>query len=1344
MLDTERFKLEDLTDYTNVVGSPEVYINGRQLSSSNASQFLQGQYLFPLTGYDKLYRYSIRYKNELGIESEYKDYVLVYTTKPSTQVRVTGTQKVNRRLVAINDTNSINSSYLLDRSTMQVLNFDIAGQEIYTDTKTNQQIVFLSKRAESDININLQVKCNVNPVYIERYDIPSGYHISNDYTYNMQVIPDYAPAVVANIWNFVLARNESISMTFDQVSTDGDKISLANSTYNLYYDTNKDGIAETLIKAGRADEFNGYKPDKLGTYKVQFYVEEEFSPTEPTIAKFITVADKQFTIVERQFYVENLAPSTQIYIDVPQNYPEVDVIVLNDEGITRELNNDIVSTNVSFRNELIRQSLNPSVQIWDLYTYVYSQSASKVENSGWQYPSASVSYSSNGYSGTLARYSVENNRYKVDEGEYVTSAVKTTRANKEVIGYKEDGSIDWGRTSNPQLPDSITVNGVTCYKVDSQSGTEIETFSTGKDGKRYLSLVTIPWTAFYEGEKTEWVANWVWYDDYTGYYSGTIYKYIKQTFNPVYRDTSNKYMVYFASSSLNNLVDYTTIKNKAAAKVIVIGNNTVKNDNRIQKDLFIDSSKSLTEIYKEIVAYISNDNVQERGAVVLVDTVFNISFADYDLEGDPIQTNGFQIVHNQNYFDNPMGQATNTRTDFNESGYTLINLPNKFNKSGEFSLYRKVKDLPTDHPDKSELSNNAKISLLVHRKPIASCALDWTFINANGTYKTNWLDTSYDPDLQFKDTEKYEDGKSKKGIRERKIKYRKAGETEWIYEIPNNLAPARYELEYVVKDNFNVWSDPFKLTFELPSIPPAQIQAKLKTELPKYSLAGVPASENLIAYDVWTRYPFDLKLQLALFDGATQVSSTQEILQNVNTGTKTGQDMYWKDIVHNIPAILKGTATNPKDYIMRIRAVDTLISTRYTDISFNVRVKTPIDLVAEINGSQSGLKLTAGKNIDIKAITSKYANNSYNVTENASYPNKSKSGVTVTFFYGTTYATTVTPPVLMNKSIPHIISGTTANWSLKKVLPLTVPASPKGIKNYKVRFVATLPSGEVEEKILDFEYVHNTPPVIDEGKIFADLNMGYIYENDDVNYTLKFRDENLTALKVNVKLYNISNLVTPIKEYNQTILPNGTSYDLYTLRLIDDIPIGNYKVVATVADDYDEKATLEIPFEAHDLWVKGAVGHTEKWNENRTMYNTKYKEDIEKYTFKLGDSNYLAGVPRTDIVYWSGEAFETSSDTTEINIASKVICKKVSVEIVNSDKPADKNYLSWLNPKNAKQEEWYLYYTKTEWDNKWGNTKPQKLILRFTAYFNNDWIETDDVEIIIDNQDPFWKLHREW
>ncbi len=43
-----------------------------------------------------------------------------------------------------------------------------------------------------------------------------------------------------------------------------------------------------------------------------------------------------------------------------------------------------------------------------------------------------------------------------------------------------------------------------------------------------------------------------------------------------------------------------------------------------------------------------------------------------------------------------------------------------------------------------------------------------------------------------------------------------------------------------------------------------------------------------------------------------------------------------------------------------------------------------------------------------------------------------------------------------------------------------------------------------------------------------------------------------------------------------------------------------------------------------------------------------------------------------------------------------------------------------------------------------GADKKQELTLRFTAYFNNDWVETYDVKVYMDNQDDYWKLHRAW
>ncbi|QSX06073.1 hypothetical protein JYG23_00990 [Sedimentibacter sp. zth1] len=1293
MLDTEKFKLYDNTDLVN--GEERTTkLNGRLLTGYEEQQFLNGEWLFPLTGRDEIYNYEITYISPNGVTSIYSSFVKVYTTKPKTQVFVTGKQKENRLLTAINDTRSVNTSYLLARSTITPINFDVMGEAIYIGSKDDNSIEFISKSYETDINVNLQVLCTVNPRYIERDDIPNSYHISNDYTYWLQVVPDYEPAVLCNIWNFVLTRNEQLSMTYEAVSTDGDKITV--DTYKLYYDEDNDDIAEKLIKSGSSSELASYTPTKLGTYKIVFYVEETFGDGEQTLEQFITEADKKTKTLERNFYVDNLAPSTEIYVDVPFDYPEVDLIVLNDENIARELNNDIVSTRVNFMNNLIRKSLNPSVQIWDLHTYIYEQGASSSKHTGGSYPPSNISYSSNGYSGTLSRYRVVNNDYQKDMGEYVTK----TETRTETASRSQSGKVMLPKTTDGnRTPTSISYNSGGFVGTLSRSGGIANYSSTAiMDNGTYLGY-SYSFTQYYSGtvRKTTqvWVSDWQWFDDYTGYYSGTIYKPVKQQFKPTYRDTSNKYLIYFANDRVNNLTDYQTIMNLADSKVIVIGNSTVRNDTRIKKDLFIDSTKDLQTIQQEIIEYISNDNPQERGIVVLKDEVFNVSFADVDLEGDAIVLDGFQVVHNQNYFDNPMGQEVNTRIVFDENAFNLSTLPNKLTKSGEYTFYRRVKDNPAEKPSESEISNIAEIKIYVHRKPIAKAKLDWTFNNTNGTYKTTWVDKSYDPDMQYKDPE------GTKGIRERKIKYHEVGATEWIYEIPDNLKPAKYELEYIVKDNFGVWSDPFIMNFELPTIPPAQLEAKLKTELSQFSLNGVPASENLIAYDMHTRYPFDLKLELTLMKGSKEIAPTKSVIYSTSTATKTNQDINWNDIKYNIPATLKSD-----DYSMRIRAVDTAVPTRYKDIFFNVKVKTPINLQPMLQGKTKDIKITADKNYSITATTTKYVNKSY-----------TNSNVKVTMFNGTPYAKTYT------------LNGVYNNWNL---ITSTSSAAPDG--NYTAKYVATLPSGEQQTKYITYQYIHNTPPVIDDSEIKANINDSYIYENDDVSFLLKFHDEDLTKLNIKVELYKQSDLVHPFKIILKDVNPNGTSYDDYNINLIDDIPLGDYRLVTTITDDYGETAVATKDFTAHDLWIEGHVKHAPKWDENRSIYN-------EKYPDKFRDDN----------TYWNGEALMTSAETTTINEKSSVVCERVSVEIINDDRPIDKKYKQWLGADNITNEEWNLSYWDEEWVNdngyviiKWGSDKKQELTLRFTAYFNNDWVEASDVKIYIDNRDDFWQLHRSW
>ena len=69
--------------------------------------------------------------------------------------------------------------------------------------------------------------------------------------------------------------------------------------------------------------------------------------------------------------------------------------------------------------------------------------------------------------------------------------------------------------------------------------------------------------------------------------------------------------------------------------------------------------------------------------------------------------------------------------------------------------------------------------------------------------------------------------------------------------------------------------------------------------------------------------------------------------------------------------------------------------------------------------------------------------------------------------------------------------------------------------------------------------------------------------------------------------------------------------------------------------------------------------------------------------------------------------------------------------------------LTSTGKKNDKNE---MIYTGSLWNNaftsKWGNKKPEEVIFVFTATYTGGNEKTHEVSIIVDNLDPYWKLHR--
>jgi hypothetical protein len=289
---------------------------------------------------------------------------------------------------------------------------------------------------------------------------------------------------------------------------------------------------------------------------------------------------------------------------------------------------------------------------------------------------------------------------------------------------------------------------------------------------------------------------------------------------------------------------------------------------------------------------------------------------------------------------------------------------------------------------------------------------------------------SYDLDHQF--------NRPDRGIIERKIMFRQAG-GEWQYIIPTTLSPGTYELQYYVKDIEGAWSDPFTMNFTLNAAPPMQFNASLKAENTLFTTSSIPASENLQVYNVWTRYPYNVKLSMNLINASgTPLTPTKTVDYSTSTGIKTGNDINWNNISYTIPATLPDGA-----YTFRITAIGEYGQTKYID--FPVTVITPINLKGYINSKLSDAEIYTDENNKFTFTTSIYP-----------------TTVQLTF-KGTTYSSIAGQIVLIPTN-----DVTTKTWELVKYIPDNSIADGE---TGNAVFKASLPSGASQTVLVNYKVI---------------------------------------------------------------------------------------------------------------------------------------------------------------------------------------------------------------------------------------------------------------------------------
>lgn len=140
-------------------------------------------------------------------------------------------------------------------------------------------------------------------------------------------------------------------------------------------------------------------------------------------------------------------------------------------------------------------------------------------------------------------------------------------------------------------------------------------------------------------------------------------------------------------------------------------------------------------------------------------------------------------------------------------------------------------------------------------------------------------------------------------------------------------------------------------------------------------------------------------------------------------------------------------------------------------------------------------------------------------------------------------------------------------------------------------------------------------------------------------------------------------------------------------------------------------------FEVFDLYVVGKVMHTDQWNTNRKLYNTKKSGNPE--------------VPRYYDMYWAGERFMLRGDTPDTGASPvKLQSVKVTMSITNDSTFLNERVTSYT-------------FTGSMWKNTYERLLNGPYTFTFLATWNHGHTETDTYTITIqDIWTNFYELHR--
>ncbi|MCR2806104.1 Athe_2463 domain-containing protein [Paenibacillus soyae] len=1237
-----------------------VFIDGAEI---DAEEFYNGDYIF---GEDKLGIREVKttFTAPDGTESFKIQHVVIHESKPRVSLKLEGLYKQNRTMTAIDRSAASNDQWVEQNSPLEITSFsfvkpsdpNLKCRTGYCESNKSEKMYMYKEPGHYKMSIAAKrVITYDGGKTITRYSDP--------YVVDYEIMPDHKPAVAVHAYNTEISRLDQLELLYDVVSTDGDFI--AEQNMKVYHDSDNDGDFDDLVF--ETDEPITQLPQlsKLGQYQIVAYAKE--GTTQNRLMEFVSPADDKTHTVESYFFIDNYAPSSDLYLDVPNEKADMDVYFMLDANLKQESTDYVRGNKVTLTNAFNSANMLANIGIWDMKTYTYSQSASTSRSTGTSYPPSTTTYSSEGYSGTLTRTSVSNSPYSVDEGKYVSktdSKTATGSCSSSVTTYYDekgnyDSSSSWNNCGGSQSYSDGQYSGTLSRTGESPNGP-----SCGSTGPKNGSC-SRGWTAYYSGTvywtRDVWEPKMVSYDSYTGFYSGTIYKDVRQPFDTSFmRAVPTKYVIYISDGGATQLSDLQNVMNKHNAHLILVGSDIL--ESQISHEKFIAHDDSIENVVDDVIQYIAESNPANPKVLKLIGETIETATATFDAEKDsiPEENDQLQITQEPNYYDNSMGFDTfggkQLISDKSSANWQPYQSAITLNKPGKYQFIRRTKDLPSTDPnfaDYSYYSNESVIDVYVHRKPIPDVALDFDYILSENRYRTSWIDLSYDLDHSI--TRAATD----RGIQARAIKLTNEGTGEVYTRIPESVEPGSYILDYTVQDIEGVWSDPIRRTYILPTTVPVQMKSNLKTTYPGFSLASVPASESLTAYDLWTRYPYAIHLQ---FNMGSILSRNVPYY----TGTKTGNDIRWADETFTIP-----NTTPDGPYTFSIRGNGTVAGSTAVQ-TYSVNVETPIQLTGRVDSLDSAIQdvdtVVVGDSYKLYAHTTKYPDQLAN-----------PSATTVVIFKGTAYQRTI----VLASELESSTGYGAKSWNGA----ITIGNMPNG--RYTFEWRSRTPNGNMETVAKQIEVVNNRPPT-------ADLlwSPNPVYEGDTVQLASSIRDLDDDTLMVNYETISPSG---SRRTFQYTLDPDYEHTEPQ-LRMVET---GNWLVRLTVSDGKAPSVVVEKTIPVRTLHVGGEVLHTELWNSHRQAYNRK----------KSGNPDS----PRGYDVFWAGEKFVLRADTTMTGTPTRAQRVEVAFGI----------YEAVLSAEDAAQTIW----NGELWDEAFEGLEDGPARFVFTAYYSNGTVKTTEVEI---------------